>query len=408
MKRLLLALVIALAGALILGNWLLEDPGYVRILRGPWEIETSLAFVALVLVFLALALVVLTLLASSLRGLIAPPFPEASWARRRGRQRFRRGVHALLAGRPRRARRLLAAAGRSGDWALPPLLGAALAAQLEADPGERDALLAELEREPDGPLAAGLMRALLALFDEQPEQAREELERLREHHRDNAPVVQLLARACRQAGDWETLAGVLPELQRLDGRTPGDDGAVRAWQARLRQAAQDGDAALHRCWKRDVPASLHRDPRLVATRARELARLGEGKQALRIVEQALRRAWDPRLPLALEAIEEIPAEQLLERLEQWLARHPRDTALLCCAGRIALRARLWGKARAFFESAARDDDSVALAELARLQQALGDEAGARHSLERRLRVLGEQLPALPLPSGPDRAPGPPS
>ena len=403
MKRLLLTLVIALAAALLLGSWLLEDPGHVRMLYGPWEIETSVAFTVLVLVFAALALVVLTLVLSSLRGLVAPPYPEASWKRRRARRRFRSGIRALLTGRKQRAQRLLQAAGRDGDWPLPPLIGAALAAHEQGDHEARDALLEQADQDPDGPLAGGLLRALVALFEEQPEQARRELARLREQYPGNEPVLRLLCSACRQAGAREELAGVLLELQRVTGRTPDDDEAVAAWQVRLQQAATEGTDVLRRCLKREVPSPLREDPRIVASYARALARLGEGQQALRHVEQALRRRWDPRPALVLEVIEDVSAERLLERMEQWLTSHPGDAALLRCAGRIALRARLWGKARAFFEAAAGEDDPVALAELARLQQALGDEAGARRSLERRLQALGEELPPLPLPSGTEAA-----
>jgi HemY protein len=81
-----------------------------------------------------------------------------------------------------------------------------------------------------------------------------------------------------------------------------------------------------------------------------------------------------------------------------LAKHPRDAELLLALGRIALRNRLWGKARDYLESslrlAARPDTC---AELARLCEHLGETQQARALLARAVNVSVGELPALPMP-----------
>jgi HemY protein len=100
----------------------------------------------------------------------------------------------------------------------------------------------------------------------------------------------------------------------------------------------------------------------------------------------------------LEAIDDISPDDLLQVLEGWLAERPGNAAVLITAGRVALKARLWGKAQGFFEAAANSSQSAtALAELSRLYQALGDSSKAQKAFERRLQQLEGQLPALPMP-----------
>ncbi len=405
MKRLLLLLLAGTLAALLLGTWLIQDPGYVRILRDHWEVETTLAFTVLVLVLAALALVLLTLTLTSLFRLVRPP-QAASWSRRRGRRQLRTGLHALVEGNWRKARQRLRGAAQNGDWPLPALLGAALAARAGGNAEEAQSLLDQAVDEPDGTLPTGLLSACMELCTGDAGQARERLEALRREHPGNPLVLHCLARACEEDGHWETLTGVLATMEslpRAGSVTPPRQ--RRAWQGRLRAAAErpgfNNHGArleeLRRLWKKQVPSYLRDEPQLVASYAGYLAQLGDGTGALRCIERALRQGWDDRLPVVLEAIEDVPPEKLLTRLETWLAERPANTALLRTAGRVALRARLWGKARGFFEAAARNDDPLALAELARLHEALGNNAQARHCLEQRMRLLGNSLPELPLP-----------
>ena len=140
---------------------------------------------------------------------------------------------------------------------------------------------------------------------------------------------------------------------------------------------------------------------MVARYAGFLAQLGDGNSALQLVREQLDRDWDDRLPPVLEAMDQPKPDALLVVLESWLAERPGNAAVLITAGRVALKAQLWGKARNFFEAAANSSQSVtALAELSRLYLALGEQGKAAEVMERRVRELGDRLPALPLPNMP--------
>ena len=89
------------------------------IVRGRTELETSLAFLVLVLLAGAFALVLLTVLAGPLWQLLTP----ASWShwrrRRAGSLRLQNGLLALAAGHWREAEEQLRAAANQTDWPLP-------------------------------------------------------------------------------------------------------------------------------------------------------------------------------------------------------------------------------------------------------------------------------------------------
>lgn len=408
MKRRLLVLFVifaaALALALWLGSFLLREPGYVLIVRGRTELETSLAFLVLVLLAGAFALVLLTVLAGPLWQLLTP----ASWShwrrRRAGSLRLQNGLLALAAGHWREAEEQLRAAANQTDWPLPALLAAAVAARQRGDGDGERYWLRNASDFPRGRLPAALLAARFALTDNNPTRARELLDAERPRHGDSPVLLQLLAEAYSREGDWAAVCELIPTLRRLSLDANLDLRERRAWHARMRQAAtQPGftDAAqrresLHRLWKK-MPAELRHEPQLRAQYAGYLAQLEDGAGALKIVTGELDKRWDDGLPAVLEAINDVPPEQLLTRLERWLQERPGNQVLLLTAGRVALKAKLWGKARSFFETAAQSGSGTAMAELARLYDALGEEARAREMLRRQLGAQRQQLPSLPLP-----------
>jgi HemY protein len=128
-------------------------------------------------------------------------------------------------------------------------------------------------------------------------------------------------------------------------------------------------------------------PEVALEGARLLNVAGRGGRAAGAIEDALQAApseWDENcLPLLEEyaRAHAFPARGQLEQVERWLADAPRDDAkravLLRTAGTLCLREQLWGKARSYLnESLQIAKDPATLLALARLAEALGDEAEA--------------------------------
>jgi HemY protein len=311
----------------------------------------------------------------------------------------------LVDGELEKAERLLAAAGEEGDWPLVAWLLAAEAAQEQDKVDVSQQYLEQASADRRGRLVAGLMKARFALDDGHPEQARSELKVLADMAPRNKRILNTYAEVLERQKDWQTLCGLMPRLKRAFGENDQARRERKAWLAWLQETARkpgfnDADSRreeLRKLWK-DVPVRLKNDPAMVARYAGFLAQLGGGRGALNLVREQLDSQWDDRLPPVLEAIDDISPDDLLQVLEKWLVERPGNAAVLITAGRVALKARLWGKAQGFFEAAANSSQSAtALAELARLYRALGDTSKAMSVFDRRLAQLEGDLPALPLP-----------
>jgi HemY protein len=402
MKRLLLLIAVVLVAGGVAARWLMADAGYVLVIHGPWELETSLGFALLMLAALVVAVAVLTLVLTGLWRRVSPAGVRRRISGPVARRRLQLGFLALTEADYNKAERLFKAA-TVGDWPLAAWLGAARAAAGLGDTERAHEHLEQARGCEGGVLPAALQAARMDHAAGELGRARRRLEELADQHPDHPERVRLLCEILEREADWDALARVLPRLD--DDRDPALARLQRRlWLALLRRAGeQHGESAervasLRAYWKR-MPAFLQRDPALVARYAGYLAQSGDGEEALRLVRKALEREWDDRLPPVLEAIEEVPPEKLLEQLETWLENRAGNGPLLLTAGRVALRARFWGKARSFFRAALSSSRSeTARVELARLLDALGETAEARRCRDEALAEAVRELPRLPLPS----------
>lgn len=404
MKKVALLVIAALVAALVLGRWMAADSGYVLVIRDDFSMDTTLGFVVLMLIVSAVALVVLTLLGNAAWNVLEPVRASQRWKKAVAARRLRTGFLQLVDGELEKSERLLVAAGEDGDWSLLAWLLAAEAAQEQDNIEATQRYLEKAGSDHRGRLVAGLMKARFALDDGYPDQARQELKVLADMAPRNKRILRTYAQVLESQKDWTALCALMPRLKRAFG-----DGEARrerrAWLALLQETARkpgfnDADSRreeLRKLWK-DVPVQLKNDPAMVARYSGFLAQLGGGKGALNLVREQLDTQWDDRLPPVLEAIDDVSPDDLLQILERWLEQRPGNAAVLITAGRVALKARLWGKAQGFFEAAANSSQSaIALAELSRLYQALGDSSKAMKTFEKRLEKLQGELPALPLP-----------
>lgn len=93
------------------------------------------------------------------------------------------------------------------------------------------------------------------------------------------------------------------------------------------------------------------------------------------------------------------AAQQLQKAESWLVARPKDSQLLLALGRIALRNKLWGKAREYFERSMREQASTEVfAELARLLQSLKEPERSPQFLAQQTQLISQTLPQFPQPN----------
>jgi HemY protein len=410
MKRVmvLLAVLLVVAGVVLLGMAVVEHKGYVLFAYQGFRYESSLwAFLAL-LVALWLLVWVLRLL---LRLLVASGRLINPWSglhrSRRVRVASEQGFVDLAEGRWVPALRYLRRAAESDPQPLMYYLSAARAAHKLGQHEDSDALLERaLKRQPDAELAIALTHARLQHARGQSDSARETLEIMRERYPQNRQVLRQLQRLYLQAGDWSALLGLLPELHKhkVLGAAELSELERQAWRGRLTAVGEGaaGDVpgaleALKQAWEQ--LSSAHRqEPELLAVYAEQLRVLGAEQEAEALLHHALKRDYDGRLVRLYGLLRgQDPARQL-QAAEGWLKQHPQDAGLLLTVGRLCLQNQLWGKAREYFESSLvfqRDPETCA--ELARLLARLGEVERSNQLFQEGLGLLDQRLGGLALP-----------
>lgn len=368
---LVLVLLFAVAAAAALA-WqaLTGDPGLLRIdIRG-WRIETT---VVAALGLLLLAWLLLRLLLWLLR---APVEGAARLARRRNRERLRRGALALFEGRWAKAQKQLGGVSSRSGLRLPALIAAARAAHARGRQREAEALL-ELAQASEGGAALARLERAEWLLNAGDAAAAEALLRA-EHEAGRLPPLGLilLIRALRAQGESTAARAFLPELRRsqlLDGRR------FDALEALLAQEALSGSAdleTLHGLWRELARAQTRHDEVLLAYAARAHA-LGDDASAAAAIEPRLRKGWSEALAALYRRLDGVPASQRLRVAEGWLKKHATSPALLVTLGHLCRREQIWGKAEEYLRRAqALGAGADAWEELAAVHADQGDTARA--------------------------------
>lgn len=352
--RFLIAIIVALLAAVVLGLVLVREPGYVLIALGEWSLETTLSLLvfALLLGFAALYLAL-----RFFAGLRRAPQRLQHWDRRRkalrARNALNRGLIELSEGNWSGAeKRLLKHVGDS-DNPLMNYLAAARAAQQQGAHERRDHYLRLAHRGvPAADIAVGLTQAELQIAHRQMEQALATLTHLRTIAPRHGYVLKMLMRLYERLQDWEHLRDLLPELRRRSVLSvdEADRLEIRLHGELLARAARGRDLEhLRDAWNR-VPRRLMHDAGLVLAYATHLHALGEDADAEIQLRAALKRDWDERLVDLYGRLSGTDAALQLSHAEDWLRTHDRNPVLLLALGRLALRAGLWGKARGYLEA----------------------------------------------------------
>lgn len=329
-RNVLVWLLLAVLGA-VLGQYLLQDPGYLLVRYRGTDYSTTLA----VGIGLLLAgLFALALLWTALR------LPFRLWnlrRRRRARAQLIDGLTAFERGDYLRAGQLLRQAADDPAAEAVARAQAARAAFMRGDDAAGEALLAGFEHRHAGIRAVVL--AERALARQQPEAALQAL--------DAAPAQPLPPRglwlraqallASARSAEAYGLLGALRQQQALPA-AEGESLPAR-WAAQALREADDGNtvAAL---WDA-LPPTLRTHPDVAAAYAGRAAALGWHDAATASIEQALDAEWDEALAALYGQLDVDRIEHRHAQLERWLQARPASPALLLASARIDQRRGRW-------------------------------------------------------------------
>ena len=415
---------VLIAGVLlgtVLAQWVLGLPGYALLTFRELSIQLSMpAFIGMLALGFSGALILAQL------GIWLWQLPARLHKQRRRREEAAtveqviEGFWALAEGRfadaearltrnPRQVGPGTAEPGRPAAAVL-RYLGAARAAQSQGYPQRRDEYLrCAIQVYPEAQLAVGLVQAELQLEQGQQEQALATLEHLHRRAPQHSLVLQRLAELYQHLGDSHRLLALLPMLRTyssLSGQALANMEAQAA-RAKLRSAVSQRDVnALVRAWDA-LPPTVQAQPEMAATYAANLQALGAADQALAFIRQRLAQADEPSLAALLGELEVAEPRALLEEIDGWLGQHGEDPKLLASAGRLAMRAAVWERARDYLErSLAQERAPQTYWYLGQVLLAIGD-AGAQQMFRAGLGyALGQSLTPQPVPVSPGQQPVP--
>jgi len=410
-KAIIFLLAIAvLFGAATVGELMVKDSGYVLIAFDNTTAETTLwAF----LVFVAVIFVVLHLLLNLLGKARVPTARLRDWGIRRrhlaAQRKTLKGLLALSEGNWWKAQRFLSQGASDADIPLINYLAAARAAHEQGNDDAADELLNKARLDtPQADVAIGITQAQIQLSRGQLEPCLATLLRLRQQAPKNSFIMRLLKDVYIQLKDWDGMSKLLPEMQRHSALSKEKLEALQRQcylaimqnsLSNLGAETEDKErlATLTRNW-RNIPDNINRDEELVKCYTGLLMEAGAEGKAETFLKDLIKRQWDERLVNLYGRIAgDSPARQL-DTAKGWQKEHSDSASLMLTLGRLSMRNEHWGKAIEFFEQSLQLEPSTeAYSELTRLLQHLGESERSQQVMQQGLALLGQDLPALPMP-----------
>ncbi|RZO71377.1 MAG: tetratricopeptide repeat protein [Halieaceae bacterium] len=360
MARFSLYLVCGLVLGAVLVNAISQDPGYLLVTWGDWQLETS---VWLALSALMLSLVLLWFVLRALRTTLRMPRTLRRWlglrSARGAQRRADKGFAAFFEGHWDVAEKSLKKGGSPDEQTLLHPLYSALAALHQGESARALTLLEQAETEGSAPVSLiTLARAECHLKAGATNEVERSLEQLSASERKTPRAKALRAEAAYLEQDWQPLTELLTDVRRA-GIAP--DEQINAWEREswnaLLSEADDGASTAVSVWKR-APESLKAPGQSLWPALLDILRRDAQADALqKVLQERLQQHCES---VTIDAMNGLSDKQLLKMkkaLQRWRDEDSEGGchAVLARIARIEgdaeTEAAMWGEAHARHPSA---------------------------------------------------------
>ncbi|MBV1913801.1 MAG: hypothetical protein KUG72_00340 [Pseudomonadales bacterium] len=352
-----LALIVSLV---LVISQAINDPGYILISVGSYQIETSIWLPVIGIVVALLLIWVLREILATLGDAVSPVTRWRSTARHnRKNRKFSQGQIELALGNWSNAKKILTASAKTAEAPLMLYLSAAQAAYQLDSFDEGNALLEQARKEmPDASVAIAIRQAELQLKHKQLAACRETLIQLQPRQPKNAHILELLTEFCIAAKDWDLLELNLPTLAKhgLHSAERQKELEQLTYSRLLDQTLQTHKdelvVALEKIkviWKRK-PKSLNQDVSLFLVYLNCLTKLVQPQLAEKACNDFLKKQWDDRIVLAYSKLASSDPARQFKHAQSWYKRHQENAPFLLALGRLARRAEQWDKAAEYLNA----------------------------------------------------------
>ncbi|MCW5589401.1 MAG: hypothetical protein KIT27_07015 [Legionellales bacterium] len=352
MKRFLLY-ILFLVLAVILGLKIQHDPGYALFAYGQWTVEMPLWFGFIL--FFTVIIIIIAIYQIIYSSINTTQHFHYWWKKRRhhiAQRKINKGLIELTFGHWQLAEKYLMNSAKFSTIPVVNYLAAARAAHELRAYDRRDEYLRlahGVSKKAD--IAVSLMQAQLQLNHHQYEQALATLNRLYQLIPEHTYVLRLLMQLYLQLKEWEKLMELLPKLRKAKVCKEQELFTLEKEIYREVLLKYANTPQLEHYWQM-LPKALKQDAEVVLIYAEQLIHNQAWSQAEKLLQDTLKKHYDDQLILLYANLHGGNPTQRLALAEQWLKSQPQNPQLLLALGMIANAAKLWGKAKHYFEQSA--------------------------------------------------------
>lgn len=375
MRRLVVMLIILLISVLT-GLEISRHPGYLLLVYHSWMVQMPLWVAALSLIFTFVAFYIVIDSVDRL---------QFMWFRIKNAWRIRkehaaysktqRGLALLVEGNWAKAEKLLlAGVSQSMDPLMNYLSAAKAAHELHAWDRRDSYIKKAYEVAPEAEIAIGITQAEFLLSQDQLEQALAMLNRLRSIAPKHVRVLKLLERAYVRLGDWQNLQLLLPVLRKTKilSNTQTQQFEKNLYADMFKTDHYKSINDLKTAWN-TIPKNTRYNSEVVYFYAKQLLRFNQTDEVAELIRKALKQAWSEELIKLYATLPVKDVNRELVIVGGWLKTYGQQTQILLLLGLLCVQAKLWGKAKDYFEkSLATSPNPQASLAYAELLLQLGD------------------------------------
>lgn len=344
----LLALVFVVSVATV---FLIDEPGYILLQWGVWQLELTLVLATVLLVSLVILLVVgLEVLANVVR---IPGRLGRRFRRYRGQKKYvasAKGLQHLLLGEWSKAEKLLNSAVEHVSEPVISYLGAAYAAEQQRQTARREIYLTNARQAENANLVLiDLFECRLQMDRGAFADAIDGLKKVCAQSQKDSIAFAMLAQAYEETSNWESLELLMPHLKKNHGigRERVSELALKLTRSRI-LAAEDS-TQLQKIWK-NADSSVREDSKILTTYIHKLIELNCYQEVDAVIRRAQSQKWSSELAYLYGLVNtDVKSDRLLETAQRWLKEQPDDPNLLLTAGKLARRVGQLETARDYLE-----------------------------------------------------------
>lgn len=387
MWRLILVLLFLIASVFV-GIEIVKHQGYVLIVFEPWMMQMPIwfAFVSTLVIFVLFFFII-----NSIDALKLTFYRIKNWLRFHKASRLynktQHGLSLLIEGNWKKSEKLLLAGSNQSPDPLINFLGAAYAAHELCAYDRRDHYIQNAyQAAPNATLAIGLTQANLEYKQKHFEHALATLHHLRETNPYQPRVLKLLEKIYIHLGDWQQLLTLLPSLRKakIINSTQKSQFEKNTYIEIFNSSLTKSREEVRTLWH-NMPRDAKKDPNVIYAYLLQLIRFNIGslydaetlKETEILIRKALKNEWHPGL---ITLYGNLPFSQLNRQfviVGAWLKIYGDQAILLYILGKWCVQAKLWGKAKDYFERCiALGPNKEASFEYGRLLESLGEKDAA--------------------------------